>query len=110
MNAGTLISVSGVPIITISPVDQYVLSGANASFYCVGMGDPAPNIVWQKNLERVKNSDRIKANETSGELRIYLATVEDAGTYECIYRNSFGEDRRSAMLMVDGQSGEGKCK
>ena len=80
------------------------------SFYCGGYGDPSPEIVWQKNSKNVDKSDRIKldAVQGSGKLGIYSVTVEDAGTYECIYRNSFGETTRKALLTVDGQTGTGQ--
>ena len=87
-------------------MDQYVLSGANVSFYCVGYGDPQPNIFWKKNAESVKGTDRMKIDKSSGELRILSAKVEDAGTYECTYSNKHGEDKRSVVFNVDGQSGE----
>ena len=93
-------------------MDHNVLSGANVSLYCVGFGDPPPEIVWQKNSESVAASDRIKIDTThrSGELRISSVTDEDAGVYECKYQNSFGAVKRSAVLTVDGQSGMiGQC-
>ena len=88
-------------------MDQYVLSGANVSFYCVGYGDPQPNLTWKKNGETVQETDRIKIDQSSRELRIFSALVEDAGTYECIYSNKLGEDKRSVVFNVDGQSGTG---
>ena len=97
----------GPPIIDIPPVDQYVLSGANVSFYCVGYGDPKPSLTWKKNGETVQETDRIKIDKLSGELRIISASVEDAGTYECVYSNNLGKDKRSVVFNVDGQSGTG---
>ena len=100
----------GPPIIDIPPVDQYVLSGANVSFYCVGYSDPMPNLSWKKNGESVQETARIKIDKSLGELRISSALVEDAGKYECVYSNNLGEDKRSAVLNVDGQSGAaGMC-
>ena len=98
----------GPPIIDIPPADKYVLSGANVSFYCVGYGTPMPAVTWKKNGEDVKQTDKIKIDQSSGELRISSAKVEDAGTYECIYSNKYGDDRKSAVLHVDGQTGVGK--
>ena len=99
-------SLSGPPIIDIPPVDKNVLSGANVSFYCVGFADPTPQITWEKNSKTVEASDRIELNlkPESAKLRINSVTVGDAGTYECIYKNSHGEVRRSAVLTVDGQT------
>ena len=99
-------SFSGPPIIDIPPVDKNVLSGANVSFYCLGFADPTPEITWEKNSETVKASDRIKLNlgPELAYLRIDSVTVADAGTYECVYKNSYGEVRHSAVLTVDGQT------
>ena len=91
-------------------MDKNVLSGANVSFYCVGFADPPPEIIWEKNSKGVESSDRIKvvAIQGSAELRLSSVTVVDAGVYSCIYKNTFGEVRRSAKLTVDGQSGTGQ--
>lgn len=89
-------------------MDKNVLTGANVSFYCVGYADPHPKITWEKNSETVQASDRIEVVspvQGSAKLRINSVTVRDAGTYECIYKNSQGEVRRSAVLTVDGQTG-----
>lgn len=94
----------GRPKVAIPPSNQDVLSGANVSFYCSGYGDPQPNVLWKKNGKTV--------TETSGEkslLQIALVGVDDAGSYECVYRNKYGEDSRSALLTVDGQTGKGVC-
>ena len=102
-----LTSFSGPPIIDIPPVDKNVLTGANVSFYCVGYADPTPDITWEKNSETVQASDRVELSLVQGstKLRINSVTVTDAGKYECIYKNSQGEVRRSAVLTVDGQAG-----
>lgn len=87
-------------------MDKNVLTGANVTFYCVGFAEPLPKVMWEKNSEAVKASDRIELNlvQGSAKLRITSVMVEDAGTYECIYKNSYGEVRRSAVLTVDGQT------
>ena len=89
-------------------MDKNVLTGANVSFYCVGFADPKPEITWEKNSETVKASDRIELNlvQGSAKLRINSVTVGVAGTYECVYKNSYGEVRKSAVLTVDGQTRE----
>lgn len=84
-------------------MDNYVLSGANVHFNCIGYGDPWPKVIWKKNSEIVKKTDRVIP--TDGLLHILSVKVEDAGTYECILSNSYGEDKRSAVLNVDGQLG-----
>lgn len=105
-----IFSPPGPPIIDIPPQDKNVLSGANVSFYCVGYADPPPEIIWQKNSERIESSDRIKVDaiQGRGQLRIYSVTVGDSGVYKCIYKNSLGEVSRSAKLTVDGQTGIGQ--
>lgn len=102
------LNLSGPPKIEIAPEDHYVLSGATVSFYCVGYGDPQPELTWKKSGESVKESDRVKIDKSTGELRITAAEVKDAGTYECTYSNKLGEDKKSAVLNVDGQAGIGR--
>ena len=102
------LNLSGRPKIGIAPENHYVLSGATVSFYCVGYGDPQPELTWTKNGESVKESDRVKIDKSRRELRITAADFKDAGTYECTYSNKHGEDKKSAVLNVDGQAGVGR--
>ena len=79
------------------------------SFLCLGYGSPPPELVWKKNGEVLKETNRIKIlGNSTFQLQIFSVGVEDAGTYECIYKNPLGEDSRSVLVTVDGQEGRGE--
>lgn len=97
-----LFSFLGPPIITSPPVDISVLSGANVTFYCIGLGAPYPVMTWLKDSETVEPSKRVVIDSNFGSLRLFMVTVDDVGEYTCVYKNKFGEDKKSAKLLVDG--------
>lgn len=94
--------VTGPPIISTPPKDASVLSGANVTFFCLGLGAPEPKMRWLKDSETVQSSKRVVIDTEIGSLRLFVVTVADAGKYTCVYKNRLGEDRRSAVLRVDG--------
>ena len=77
----------GPPIITSPPKDISVLSGANVTFFCVGLGDPEPTLTWLKASETVRPSKRIAINDQMRSLQLFVVTVADAGKYTCVYKN-----------------------
>ena len=99
----------GPPIITSPPEDISVLSGANVTFFCVGLGAPEPELTWVKDSETIQQSKRVVIDATIGSLQLFLVTVADVGKYTCVYKNKLGEDRRSGVLRVDGID-PGQCK
>lgn len=99
----------GPPIISTPPKDVSVLSGANVTFFCLGLGAPEPEMTWLKDSETVKPSKRVVIDAKIGSLRLFVVTVADAGKYTCVYKNRLGEDRKSAVLRVDGID-PGQCK
>lgn len=101
-----LLIMTGRPKVAIPPSNQDVLSGANVSLYCFGYGHPQPNVLWKKNGKTVRKPNG-KGTQLFDELQIFSVGVDDAGSYECVYRNKYGEDSRSALLTVDGQTGKG---
>lgn len=99
----------GPPFI-ISPLeDLHVLSGANATFFCVGLGHPNPTLTWLKDSKPVQFSKRVVYKREDSALWVLGATLDDAGTYTCVYKNKYGKARKSAMLFVDGIE-PGKCE
>lgn len=99
----------GPPIIVSPPKDISVLSGANVTFFCLGLGDPEPKRTWLKNSETIRPSKRVAINNEMGFLQLFVVTVADVGEYTCVYKNKLGEDRKSAVLRVDGID-PGQCK
>lgn len=66
-------------------------------------------MTWLKDSETVKPSERVVIDAKIGSLRLFVVTVADAGKYTCVYKNRLGEDRKSAVLRVDGID-PGQCK
>ena len=99
---------SGPPIIDLTPSDKSVLSGANVSFFCVGVGDPVPSLTWLKDSKQIRPSTTKMIDSTTGELRLTSVTVEDGGSYTCVYKNEHGEAKQSVVLTVDGHAGLGE--
>ena len=73
------------------------------------MGDPEPKRTWLKNSETIRPSKRVAINNEMGFLQLFVVTVADVGEYTCVYKNKLGEDRKSAVLRVDGIDPE-QCK
>lgn len=97
----TSLLLPGPPIITIPPKDVHILSNANASFFCVGMGYPNPSLTWVKDSKPIQQSTRIFSTDDNA-LWVLSATVDDVGMYTCVYKNKYGEVSESASLYVDG--------
>lgn len=66
-------------------------------------------MTWLKDSETVQSSKRVVIDANIGSLRLLVVTVADAGKYTCVYKNRLGEDRKSAVLRVDGID-PGQCK
>lgn len=93
---------AGLPIIIRPPRDASVISNANVSFYCEGLGSPEPELIWLKDANVIKQSKNIVIDVEKGELKLYMVSTGDAAKYTCVYRNSNGEVKKSAVLIVDG--------
>ena len=96
----SLFSSLGPPVIINPPADMSVLSGANVSFYCDGLGAPQPEMTWLKDSKTIQPSKRTVVK--TGLLQLFFVTANDVGKYTCVYKNKYGEDRKSAVLFVDG--------
>uniref|UniRef100_A0A1A7WDV9 protein-tyrosine-phosphatase n=1 Tax=Iconisemion striatum TaxID=60296 RepID=A0A1A7WDV9_9TELE len=93
------------PKFTKIPTDQIGVSGGVASFVCQAVGNPKPVVFWNKKGKKV-NSQRIEVtiefDEGAGAvLRIQpLRAPRDENYYECVARNSEGEDAVTAKLDI----------
>ncbi|XP_011881150.1 PREDICTED: neuroglian isoform X2 [Vollenhovia emeryi] len=79
------------------PVRQYVtrknevaLRGKKVELYCIFGGTPLPQIVWSKNGELIRPSDRITQGNYGKSLIIKHVNFEDKGTYTCEASNGVG--------------------
>lgn len=94
--------ITGSPIILTPPKGLSVLSQANVSFYCEGLGWPEPKLMWLKDSVVIKPSKKVVIGEQKGELKLFMVSIEDAAKYTCVYKNKYGEQKESAVLIVDG--------
>ena len=99
----------GPPVIITPPEDMAVLSGANVRFFCRGIGAPDPTLVWLKNSDAIQPSNRISIDKNIGLLVLNQVSIDDVATYTCVYKNEYGDARKSAVLIVDGVT-PGQCK
>uniref|UniRef100_A0A3B3Z0A9 protein-tyrosine-phosphatase n=1 Tax=Poecilia mexicana TaxID=48701 RepID=A0A3B3Z0A9_9TELE len=95
---------SAPPKFTKIPTDQIGVSGGVASFVCQATGNPKPVVYWNKKGKKV-NSQRIETIEFDGGagavLRIQpLRAPRDENVYECVARNSQGNNTTTAKLDI----------
>ncbi|XP_068740263.1 scavenger receptor cysteine-rich type 1 protein M160-like isoform X1 [Montipora capricornis] len=102
MAAPGRVLITGSPIILTPPKDLSVLSQANVSFYCEGLGWPNPKLMWLKDSVVIKPSKKVVIDENKGELKLFMVSIVDAAKYTCVYKNEHGEQKESAVLVVDG--------
>ena len=79
------------------------------SFFCRGLGSPTPQLTWLRNSDTISSSKRVFIDTEAGVLRLFLVTTDDVATYTCVYKNKYGDARKSAALIVDGVN-PGQCK
>ncbi|XP_014844012.1 PREDICTED: receptor-type tyrosine-protein phosphatase delta-like isoform X6 [Poecilia mexicana] len=102
---GSLCEALAPPKFTKIPTDQIGVSGGVASFVCQATGNPKPVVYWNKKGKKV-NSQRIEVTiEFDGGagavLRIQpLRAPRDENVYECVARNSQGNNTTTAKLDI----------
>ncbi|XP_057339173.1 neuroglian isoform X3 [Microplitis mediator] len=79
------------------PVRQYVtrkneiaFRGKKAKLYCIFGGTPLPEIIWSKDGERIKTSDRITHDDYGKSLVLKRVDFQDQGVYTCEASNGVG--------------------
>ncbi|KAJ7329753.1 hypothetical protein JRQ81_015927 [Phrynocephalus forsythii] len=87
-----------LPDIRVKFKDTYALLGQNVTLECFALGNPVPEIRWNKYLEPMPTSAEISMS--GAVLRIYNIQFEDEGTYECEAENHRGKDKYSAKVYV----------
>ncbi|XP_062838550.1 contactin-1 [Anolis carolinensis] len=87
-----------LPDIRVKFKDIYALLGQNVTLECFALGNPVPEIRWNKYLEPMPTSAEISMS--GAVLRIYNIQFEDEGTYECEAENHRGKDKHSAKVYV----------
>lgn len=65
-----------------------VQEGSSLKVVCQGEGDPAPTLSWKRLNSQMPASQN---NQNSGSLQFSSISENDAGTYQCIAGNGFGQ-------------------
>lgn len=83
-------------------IDLQQLPGRDAKFPCRVTGVPMPDVVWSKDGEPLKQSNKyhIKRDGDAHCLSIIECTPEDAGVYRATAINQEGQDVCTAALEV----------
>lgn len=81
----------------VPPTQQYVsrknevaLRGERIELFCIYGGTPLPQIVWSKNGQHIKWTDRVSQGNYGKSLIIRPVMFEDAGEYTCEASNGVG--------------------
>ncbi|XP_035660910.1 myosin light chain kinase, smooth muscle-like [Branchiostoma floridae] len=95
-------SPSTAPRFLAKPTSQTVQEGGDAIFVCRVSGEPAPEVLWERDGVPVRNAGRFEIFEEDDgfHLEIFDVVREDAGTYGCTLRNGAGETNCSFSLGV----------
>ena len=81
-----------------------VMDGEEVRFQCHVTGQPKPKITWFHNGHPINHQRELKVMQTpDGKIGLLISEVfpEDAGDYTCVARNSAGEARTVASLVVE---------
>ncbi|RLU17562.1 hypothetical protein DMN91_009798 [Ooceraea biroi] len=70
--------------------NEVALRGKKVELYCIFGGTPLPQIVWSKNGQLLRPSDRITQGNYGKSLIIKHVSFEDEGTYTCEASNGVG--------------------
>ncbi|XP_024056843.1 contactin-1 [Terrapene carolina triunguis] len=78
--------------------DTYALLGQNVTLECFALGNPVPEIRWNKPLEPMPATAEISMS--GAVLKILNIQFEDEGVYECEAENYKGKDKHQATVYV----------
>lgn len=89
----------------LSPVS--VSEGENTTLQCRVHAEPAPEVYWMKNMQKLTGNESHVTIEATPEgrqkLTISNATIEDAAKYRCVAENVVGKATTEAFLEVKGK-------
>ncbi|KAJ8308703.1 hypothetical protein KUTeg_013577 [Tegillarca granosa] len=100
INATVYIAVVERPRIQTRPHNTTVLEGQTAMLHCVAIGDPRPEIKWDKNSFTDGFDYRRVTIFPNGTLKVSQVYIEDRGKYGCTANNTAGYIRMEAFLDV----------
>lgn len=101
-------SFSGAPRFLTRPKAFMLSVGKDATLSCQIIGNPIPEVTWEKNQAHIESGGRFKMTEDGGlyQLTIYDLTAEDSGQYICRAINNIGESFAAVTIKV-GDEKEG---
>lgn len=96
MHSGYLFFHTAKPRIQRGPSFLKALIGQTVSLPCVVQGEPSPEITWFHNGLPVGVKNTVP-------FRIQKASLDDQGTYQCVARNSAGQETSEIKLEILGK-------
>uniref|UniRef100_A0A8C2J4Z6 Myosin light chain kinase, smooth muscle n=1 Tax=Cyprinus carpio TaxID=7962 RepID=A0A8C2J4Z6_CYPCA len=98
------VRVEAKPPVFSSPLkDCSVLEGQEFVLQCSVEGRPLPELTWLHNDQPVPYSHTVFENSTT-QLRVKAAVLEDAGMYSCVAVNDHGRAVCTACVLVNAKS------
>ncbi|XP_028325054.1 obscurin-like protein 1a [Gouania willdenowi] len=93
----------GAPRVVGYPRPVVVQCGTDATLKCQIVGDPRPDVIWERKNVRIISEGRYKLSEDKNVyfLTICGVTQQDVGQYICKAKNSIGETYAAASLKVE---------
>ena len=102
------------PTIVFSPsAVRDVVRGENLVASCRANADPPPMIQWFRGNQMLNDGDQLgnvsisqsfEGSDPSSQLTVTDVTSDDAGMYSCVAVNSLGNDSKSFLVNVVGES------
>lgn len=86
------LDVTYIPEIAAHPQNVTEKEGDNATLNCNAMGNPVPQISWNKEGSPLGNTSSISLSADNKDLTIKNVNRVDSGEYRCVATNSLGND------------------
>jgi hypothetical protein len=105
----SLAGASTPPKIRVLDVPSKTSVGEEAALTCsLGLGTKPVQFIWTKDGQEVP-SKLVTSLQTTSTIVIPVVKLEDRGRYSCKIKSSFGEDVKSADLVVSGEPFEARA-
>ncbi|XP_072133746.1 uncharacterized protein [Mobula birostris] len=92
------------PDILRRPISLTLQEGKNANFKADVQGNPKPSVVWSFKEKHLTNDNHYKIYQDTVTkehiLQVTQLTIDDAGSYKCVFSNEYGEARCVTNLNI----------
>ncbi|MXQ93370.1 hypothetical protein E5288_WYG021124 [Bos mutus] len=104
-------SFSGAPRFLTRPKAFVVSVGKDATLSCQIVGNPTPQVSWEKDRQLVEAGGRFRLAQDGDLYRLTILDLAlgDSGQYVCRARNAIGEAFAAVGLQVDADAASGTC-